>query len=518
VGVTLALARTAQVRANHIATIDGERRRTWAEFADRAARGAGALRSWGVLPGDRVAVLAANSDAYLELLAATPWAGGVLVPMNIRWSEAEIADGLADSGPRVLIVDPARLEMGRRLAAGAAAPFKLAAFGADPSTGVPSYEAALRMAPTIPDENRSGDDLFGIFYTGGTTGRSRGVMLTHRNVLTGASSAWAEGYYREEAVYLVGGGMFHASGTWPGVAILASGGTCVVMPSFTPGEALRLIAAHRVTESLLVPAMIQMLIEHEDFARTDMSSFQQAVYGAAPITEALLDRALAALPGVRFIQAYGQTELSPLATTLPFECLTGASRARGRHRSAGRATFGVQVEIVDSEDRRVPRGEVGEIIARGDNVMKGYWRRPEETAAALRNGWMHTGDAGYMDEDGFIYVVDRVRDMIVSGGENVYSIEVENAIAKHPAVRQCAVIGIPSEQWGEQVHAVVVLHPGQEATADALVAHARSLIAGYKIPRSLDFHPGPLPLSPANKILKRDLRAPFWVGRERAVN
>ena len=231
-----------------------------------------------------------------------------------------------------------------------------------------------------------------------------------------------------------------------------------------------------------------------------------------------MDRALVALPGVRFIQAYGQTELSPLATTLPFEYLTGASRARGRHRSAGRATFGVQVEIVDAEDRRVPRGEVGEIIARGENVMKGYWRRPEETAAALRNGWMHTGDAGYMDEDGFIYVVDRVKDMIISGGENVYSIEVENAIAKHPAVRQCAVIGIPSDKWGEQVHAVVVLQPGQDVTADALVAHARSLIAGYKIPRSLDFHPGPLPLSPANKILKRDLRAPFWIGRERAVN
>jgi long-chain acyl-CoA synthetase len=517
-GVTLALARTAQVRARHVATIDGERRRTWAEFADRAARGAGALRSWGVLPGDRVAVLAANSDAYLELLAAAPWAGGVLVPMNIRWSEAEIADGLVDCGPRVLIVDAARLDMGRRLAAGAAAPFKLVAFDCDSSAAVPSYEAALTTAATIPDENRSGDDLFGIFYTGGTTGRSRGVMLTHRNVLTGASSAWAEGYYREEAVYLVGGGMFHASGTWPGVAILASGGTCVVMPSFTPGEALRLIAAHQVTESLLVPAMIQMLIEHEDFATTDMSSFRQAVYGAAPITEALLDRALVALPGVRFIQAYGQTELSPLATTLPFEYLTGASRARGRHRSAGRATFGVQVEIVDAEDRRLPRGEVGEIIARGENVMKGYWRRPEETAAALRNGWMHTGDAGYMDEDGFIYVVDRVKDMIISGGENVYSIEVENAIAKHPAVRQCAVIGIPSEKWGEQVHAVVVLHPGRDVTADALVTHARSLIAGYKIPRSLDFHPGPLPLSPANKILKRDLRAPFWIGRERAVN
>ena len=517
-GVTLALARTAQVRANHIATIDGERRRTWAQFADRAARGAGALRSWGVLPGDRVAVLAANSDAYLELLAATPWAGGVLVPMNIRWSEAEIADGLVDCGPRVLIVDAARLDMGRRLAIGASSAFKLVAFDPDPSANVPSYEAALMMSKTIPDENRSGDDLFGIFYTGGTTGRSKGVMLSHRNVLTGASSAWAEGYYREEAVYLVGGGMFHASGTWPGVAIMASGGTCVVMPSFAPGEALRLIEAHRVTESLLVPAMIQMLIEHEDFSRTDMSSFRQAVYGAAPITEALLDRALVALPGVRFTQAYGQTELSPLATTLPFEYLTGASRARGRHRSAGRATFGVQVEIVDSEDRRVPRGEVGEIIARGENVMKGYWRRPEETAAALRNGWMHTGDAGYMDEDGFIYVVDRVKDMIISGGENVYSIEVENAIAKHPAVRQCAVVGIPSEKWGEQVHAIVVLHPGQDVTADALVAHARSLIAGYKIPRSLDFHPGPLPLSPANKILKRDLRAPFWIGRERAVN
>jgi long-chain acyl-CoA synthetase len=518
VGVTLTLRRTAQVRARIPATIFRDRTHTWSELLDRISRVAGGLRKLGIGPGDRVAGLGLNNDRYIELFAATPWAGGVMVPLNSRWSVPELADAIEDSTPKVLFVDDGMLETGRKLVAGASYPMHLVAMGESRPADLPHYEDLVSGNEPAADADRTGADLFGIFYTGGTTGRSKGVMLSHDNVIAGANAAYAEGYYREEAVYLISGGLFHASGSWPFVGLMGSGGQGVIMPSFEPGSALELIEKHRINEALLVPTMIQMMLDHPNFATADISSLRRIIYGAAPITEALLDRALKALPNVTFIQAYGQTELSPLACTLHHEHLLGEARARGRHRAAGRATYGMEIEIVDAEDRPVPRGTVGEIIARGANMMLGYWQRPEETAKAMRGGWMHTGDGGWMDEDGFVYVVDRVKDMIISGGENVYSVEVENAIARHPAVSQCAVVGIPHPQWGEQVHAFVVVRQGMTVTADEIIAHTRTLIAGYKIPRSVDVRDEALPLSPAGKILKRELRKPYWEGKDRAVN
>jgi len=264
--------------------------------------------------------------------------------------------------------------------------------------------------------------------------------------------------------------------------------------------------------------MIQMLADHPALGSYDVSSLENVTYGASAISEAVLRRAAAALPKARFTQAYGMTELSPIATLLHWNEHIGDGRAKGRHRGAGRATLGCEVRIVDADDKPVPYGTVGEIVVRGDNVMIGYWERPEETSRAIIDGWMHTGDGGYMDDDGFIYVVDRVKDMIISGGENVYSIEVENALAQHPAVAQCAVIGIPSEQWGEQVHAVVVTKGSAKVSANELIEFSKTLIAGYKCPRSVEISENPLPLSGAGKVLKRDLRKPFWENRERRVN
>jgi long-chain acyl-CoA synthetase len=226
---------------------------------------------------------------------------------------------------------------------------------------------------------------------------------------------------------------------------------------------------------------------------------------------------MARLPGVRFMQAYGMTELSPIATLLMPEDHIGAGRAKGRHRSAGRAAVGVEVKIVDANDRPVPPGTVGEIAVRGDVVMMGYWNRPEETAKAVVDGWMHTGDGGRMDEDGFVYVVDRIKDMIITGGENVYSTEVENVVAQHPAVLQCAVIGIPDPQWGEAVHAVVVVKPGAALDAADLIDFCKERIGGYKCPRSVDVRAEALPMSGAGKILKRELRRPFWEDQSRRV-
>jgi len=240
------------------------------------------------------------------------------------------------------------------------------------------------------------------------------------------------------------------------------------------------------------------------------------LYGAAPIDDALLLQALQALPGVRFCQVYGMTELSPVITALPASCHAAEAPPHLR-RSAGRPVPIAEVRIVDNLGRPVPTGTVGEIAARGPMVMAGYWNKPEQTAEVLRDGWMHTGDGGYMDEQGYVYVVDRLKDMIVTGGENVYSAEVENAITQLPQVSMCAVIGVPDDQWGERVHAVVVLRAGQALTAEELIAHCKSEIAGYKCPRSLEFRTE-IPLSPAGKMLKYQLRETFWKGRARAVN
>ena len=249
----------------------------------------------------------------------------------------------------------------------------------------------------------------------------------------------------------------------------------------------------------------------------DFPALQQIVYGASPISEALLDRAMARLPGVRFMQAYGMTELSPIATLLMPQEHVGASRVKGRHRSAGRAVLGVEVKIVDANDQPVAPGTVGEIAVRGDVVMLGYWNRPEETAKAVIDGWMHTGDGGRMDEDGFVYVVDRIKDMIITGGENVYSTEVENVVAQHPAVLQCAVIGIPDPHWGEAIHAFVVVKPGTTLSAAELIDFCKGRIAHYKCPRSVNVRNEALPISGAGKILKRELRRPFWEGQDRRV-
>jgi long-chain acyl-CoA synthetase len=295
---------------------------------------------------------------------------------------------------------------------------------------------------------------------------------------------------------------------WPYMATTCSGAMTIIQPGFVPEEVLTAIDKEKATEALLVPTMVQMLIEHPNFAKYDTSSFTRIIYGAAPITEALLDRAVKAFPSAEFVQAYGMTELAPLATTLQFRYLQGEHRKVGRNRSVGRPTFGVELQIVDEDDKEVARGTVGEIKVRGPNRMLGYWNRKEETAAAIVDGWMHTGDGGYMDEQGFVYMVDRIKDMIISGGENIYSVEVENCVTQHPAVGQCAVIGVPDEKWGERVHAFIILQPGGKVTEDEIIAFTRERIAHYKCPRSVEVRTA-FPLSGAGKVLKRELRKEF---------
>jgi long-chain acyl-CoA synthetase len=311
--------------------------------------------------------------------------------------------------------------------------------------------------------------------------------------------------------------MFHLANGAGMYCMLLTASTNAIIKAFSPGAVAQAVERFRVTDVLLVPTMIQMFVDQPGIEEWDLSSLRQILYGASPISEALLDRAMARLPGVRFVQAYGMTELSPIATVLMPEEHVGAGRAKGRHRSGGRAALGVEVKIVDTEDRPVAPGTVGEIVVRGDTVMMGYWNRPEETAKAVVDGWMHTGDGGYMDEDGFVYVVDRIKDMIITGGENVYSTEVENVVAQYPGVLQCAVIGIPEARWGEAVHAIVVVKAGTTVETVDLINFCKERIAGYKCPHSVDVRTDPLPMSGAGKILKRELRRPFWESQDRRI-
>jgi long-chain acyl-CoA synthetase len=511
-GISYLLRRAVQTRANHTALIFGDRRQTWAEFHGRVTRLAGGFAALGVGPDDRVAAIMDNNDRYSETLIATPWIGGVIVGLNFRWSINELRDAVRESAPKLLLLDDGNLKVGLELAAELGITTIYAGEKSCPD-GMIDYETLIVTSEPAEDVGRTRQDLFTINYTGGTTGRSKGVMLSHANSVACGISSLADGLFTENAIYMTAMPMFHTGGIWPFVSCMASGATTVLMPGFDAEQILKAIQKEGVTESLLVPTMIQRLIEHPKFAEYDTSSFTQCLYGASPITEALLNKAVASLPQTKFVQCYGMTELSPLAAVLRHENLLGENRAKGRHKAAGRSIAGVEIEIVDENDNPVPRRTVGEILMRGPNLMMGYWNWPEETAKALKGGWMHTGDGGFMDEDGFVYVVDRVKDMIISGGENIYSVEVENVIAQHPAVQSCAVIGIPHEEWIETVHAIVILHPGQSLDAKEIVTHCRERIAHYKCPRSIDIRTEPLPLSAAGKVLKRELRVEYLAKR-----
>lgn len=517
--LTQCLTRAVQTRGLHPATIYGGRQRSWREVGERVPRFAAALQAMGLQRGDRVAVLALNSDNYIELFFSIAWAGLVIVPLNTRWAVPENCYALADAQCSALIVDDAFVAQLPQLAPslGEHAGRLIHMGEGAPPDGLRSYEQLIAETAPMADACGRCDDLCGIFYTGGTTGSPKGVMLSHTNCVSASINWIATLHFAEDVTYMHSAGLFHLAGASPALALTMAGGTHVCLPKFDAVLAFEAIQTHKVNYCLFVPTMINMMLNHPAFEQYDLSSVRYCEYGASPMPDAVLVAAMEKLPTWIFIQGYGMTETAALTVSNPWAYHFEKDGKPHKRQAAGRASYGVDIRIVDENSQELPRGTIGEIAVRGAQVMLGYWRRPEDTAAVLRDGWMHTGDGAWMDEDGFIYIVDRVKDMIISGGENIYSREVENAVHAHPAVRECAVIGIPDEQWGEAVLAVVALKAGRTATEQELIAHCHTLIANYKCPRRVAFCEA-LPLSGAGKVMKNVLRAPYWAGRERSVH
>ena len=472
-----------------------ERKTTFEDLLDAVARQAGVFSLQGVRRGDRVAILSPNSDQMVQAIFACWWLGAVACPLNTRWSGPELMHALDDSGASLLLVD-ASLSHAVPLASAARLTLDQLA------------QEAEGQAP-LPDTRTGGDALAAILYTGGTTGRSKGVMLSHANLWSASMTRGAELNNSPDAVSLLVAPLFHVAGLGRLVGQTLVSGGCVTMAQFRTPAVLAAIEQHRIADIIVVPSMLQSLLDDPGFAPARVQSLVRIAFGAAPMPPDLLDRALAAWPEAEFFQAYGLTETAgAVCINLPANHRPEA-RASGRLNSVGRAGLGAEIIVADPDSNKLPRGEVGEILVRGPMVMQGYWRQPEVSASALEGGWLHTGDLGRMDAEGYLFIVDRLKDMIISGGENVYCAEVEAALRSHAAVEQASVIGIPDAQWGEAVHAVVVLragtNSGHERMIDELRAWCRERLAGYKCPRAITFATE-LPLSAAGKVLKNVLR------------
>jgi long-chain acyl-CoA synthetase len=517
-GETLQQALRRYPRA--VATLCGSTRHTYEEFYERVCRLANGLAGLGLEKGDRIAVLMLNCHRFLEIYYACALGGYVIVPLNVRWGAKEFAYALQDCHPKVFMLDA--------VVAQHLGPFlePIRSFGVQhflfaseerPPAGMIAYEELLRRSTSAPPSvELSEDDLAGLFYTSGTTGEPKGVMLTHKNLILNAYHAQIAIRFDAESVYLHAAPMFHLADGAATYTVTWNGGTHAFVPKFDPADLLKAISRHRVTSTVLVPTMINMLINHPDMEKSDLSSLQQIMYGASPIPPELLKRAMQTLK-CRFQQGYGMTEAAPLVSVLTAQDHERALRQDEKLlASAGRPIFGVDVRIVNDEDRDLSIGEVGEIVVRGPNLMKGYWQKPEETERALRGGWYHTKDMARQDSEGYLYIVDRKDDMIITGGENVYSTEVEAVLYQRSEILEAVVIGVPDERWGEAIKALVVPRSGVHLSEAEVIAHCKAVLSPYKVPRSVEFV-AELPKSGTGKILKSALRERYWMGKERRV-
>ncbi|GJM23215.1 MAG: acyl-CoA synthetase [Planctomycetota bacterium] len=483
-------------------------------------RVAQALIAAGLKPGARVAILAKDSLDVYEAYFGCAKAGAVALGVNWRLTPREIAFILDDSGAELIFVGAEFAERVRSLLSASAHAPSCVVFGThDDDSSSQRYTSWRDAAPcSDPALSARPDDVVVQMYTSGTTGHPKGVMLANRSFFAVVASMRAAGDawigFGPDDVSLMPIPSFHIGGLWWAMTGLNAGATNVIMPSFVGAELLRLVAAHRVTKICMVPAMMQVALLEPDAERTDFASLDTIVYGGSPIPRALMEHALATF-GCRFAQIYGLTETGNTAVCLrPDDHLDLDSE---RLKAAGRAYPGVRLKCLGPDGAELPPRAIGEICIASPANMVGYWKRDDATAETLRDGWVHTGDAGFLDEHGYLYVQDRVKDMIIYAGENVYPAEIESVLCGHPDVLEAAVIGVPDERWGEQVKAIVVRRQGAALTGRALLAHARGELAEFKLPKSVDFVDA-LPRTVSGKIKKPELRAPYWDGRERQVN
>jgi long-chain acyl-CoA synthetase len=471
-------------------------RPTFRELHDRVGRIAAALRKRGFEAGDRLAILLPNEPDYLELVYACAWLGVIVVPLNIRLSATEIDHILADASPRGLIRHSSL----------------------PTPTAQVSQQLVLDQTPLdlgsdfYPDSIYDPEAVFALIYTSGTTGKPKGVALTHANILADVDHVnyWIP--YVEGGAYLHAAPIFHIA-DFPFIfGSPAFGVRQVTLPKFSPQTFCETVDREKITHTVLVPTMINLLVQFPDLKKYDLSSLRALGYGGSPIAPELVHRTREILPDTKLLQIYGLSETGFLTG------LRDQDNTQERRMSCGRPCPGVDLRVVDQAGNEVPVGSPGELVARGANIIHGYWNNDEETARAFRNGFFRTGDVGYQDGQGFVYILDRIKDMIVTGGENVYSGEVEAVIYQHPAVREAAVFGIPDPQWGELVMAVVVLKQEMALSAEEFVAYCRKSLANYKVPRRVEFSETDLPKGGSGKILKRSLREQFWVKGERGVS
>ena len=489
------LGRAARYFPERTALVSHGTRSTFRELHDRVARLAGALTRHGFKPGDRLAIVLPNEPEYIKLVYACAWLGVTTIPLNTRLAVKEIDNILVDAQPRGLIRHSSL----------------------PVPTAYHSWQLVLDQEPldiqsdSIPDPIYDPDAILTLIYTSGTTGRPKGVEMRHSNILENVyhTSFWLP--LDEGAVHLHAAPIFHIA-DFPFMFGAPAFGACQVTTSkFNPPTFCETVQRERVTHTVLVPTMINMLTESPEPQRYDLTTLRHLGYGGSPMAPELVHRTRQILPKVKLVQVYGLSEAGFLTGLLDHE------HTEDKLTSCGRPSLGIDVRVVDPTGKEVETGKTGELVARGANIMRGYWNNAEESKSAFRNGFFRTGDVGYQDANGYFYILDRFKDMIVTGGENVYSGEVEAAIYTHPAVREAAVFGIPDPKWGELVMACVVLKPRKTLSADELTAYCRRSLANYKIPRRIEFSDTELLKSGSGKILKKVLRESFWAHQARAV-
>lgn len=513
------LREAARAHGSKTAIITPERFITYAELDRRVDQLANAYIERGLTFGSRHAVMAIDLIEHIEAAFAIARAGGVYVPLNYRLRSEEVKYLLSDSDPVLFSFSAAYRDLAQMVQREVPSVKHLIALDgpADGDALLNHDELVASGRAEAPDVTIDLDDVLQIQYSSGTTGLPKGAVLLHRTLSSRSAIGLAESPRYVEDVYFNNAPFFHVAGSQLDYVVLIRGGTIVRIPQFEPNAAVRAMVDHGVTSAFFVPSMINAMLQLPDIEQHDFSRLRLIEYGAAPMPMSILRRAIAVF-GCQFCNLFGAGTEGGLQSMLPpsEHRLDDSEQSNRRLSSIGRPAIFTEVRVVDVDGNDVKPGEVGEIISRGPTVMREYWGKPEATAETLRDGWLHAGDMATVDEDGFLYLVDRKKDMIIRGGENVYPAEIELALHEHPAILEAAVIGVPDEHWGENVKAIVVVRPGFELTEGDVIEFCRSRIASYKKPGSVDFVDA-LPRNASGKILKRELRIPFWEGAGRSI-